>query len=232
MRVIARSPKTIRSTKGIVSGCVLLALLIALGSHFIWRHHAPTSRTQQIARSTSSQIISSVPAVSAGAHSIGPAEPPSHKSAEPTKPMASREASTKEAELFEREFQVSTSVESGCKPASPRGSSTACDKIRHDLSMMAREMRDPAWASDMEARLQEYFERQSLEGLSVRNIECRVSLCAIEVAVIKDQPIVFVFGSPNPLNDKLISPTYFANGEETGPSGEQLEVLLVTYRRR
>jgi hypothetical protein len=84
----------------------------------------------------------------------------------------------------------------------------------------------------MEAKLLSYFEQQNLEGLSVRNIECRTSLCAIEVAATKNQPIVFVFGSPNPLNDQLISPTYFVSGEETAPSGAQLETLLVTYRRR
>jgi len=215
-------------------GVVLLALAIGLVAQYIARYNessrAPSP--QPIFGAMSSPKTTPAQAVSARSGSAGRDSTQTSTSAESTEHITSRATNAKGAALFGNEFQVSASVESSCKVAIARGYGVACDRIGDDLSTMEQESRDPAWAPDMERKLQNYFEKQNLEGFSVRNIACRTSLCAIEVVATRDQPIVFVFSSPNLLGDQLISPTYFANGEETDPSGAKLETLLVTYRRR
>jgi hypothetical protein len=224
----------VRNVVGVIAGVVVLALAIGLRGQYIGRHREfPRSpNPQDIVGPVSSPKTTPAQAVSARKGSIGLAWAETSSPAESKVHIVSREKTMKGAALFDTEFQVSASVEANCRVGIARGYGTACNRIRHDLSMMAQESRDPAWASDLEAKLQNYFERQNLEGFSVRNIECRTSLCAIEVVATKDQPIVFVFASPNPLSDQLIPPTYFANGEETDPPGAKLQTLLVTYRRR
>ncbi len=74
-----------------------------------------------------------------------------------------------------RHFPVSQSVQSTCE--------TYSDRCKHQyelLSAMKDQPRDLAWAPKLESRL-----REALEGdegaYRVRTIECRLSLCAVEV---------------------------------------------------
>jgi hypothetical protein len=102
-----------------------------------------------------------------------------------------------------------------------------CKKFYVDLAQMAKEPRDSAWANDMEAKLQAYIEQEFKDAL-IRNIDCRTSLCAIEVETT-DVRISAVFPYPNPLNNQLMRENWMSSTEKT-PSGA--DTFVVIYKRR
>ena len=55
-----------------------------------------------------------------------------------------------------------------------------------DLSKFAQEPRDPPWSSEVERRLRDYLGTEPGK-YAIRNVECRTSLCAVEVASIYSQ---------------------------------------------
>jgi hypothetical protein len=73
-----------------------------------------------------------------------------------------------------RPFPVSASVAAGCKVYT-------CPETDEALARFAREPQDPAWSAQMEAKLQNYVESQPGQ-YKIRAIECRTTLCFIEVA--------------------------------------------------
>jgi hypothetical protein len=74
-----------------------------------------------------------------------------------------------------RPFPLSPSMEAEC-----RVDEEGCALALRLLKQFSQQPRDPAWASKMEAGLRELV--MSRPGYSIRAIECRVSLCAAEVA--------------------------------------------------
>ena len=102
-----------------------------------------------------------------------------------------------------------------------------CKKFYADLAQMAKEPRDSAWANNMEEKLQAYIE-QEFKDASIRNIDCRTSLCAIEVETT-DVRITAVFPYPNPLNNQLMRENWMSSTKKT-PSGADLFVVI--YKRQ
>ena len=81
-----------------------------------------------------------------------------------------------------RKIPVSKSIESLCRDSSSRRRfEEPCTTVRSMLDTMAREPRDNAWAPDVEKRLRAQISRQ-LADADFRTLECRTSMCAVEVA--------------------------------------------------
>jgi len=176
------------------------------------------------------------------ATSVPPPPPPkppeqSAKSIDPKIPVSTIQhgqqtpggpASEPDKSFIGNQFPMSDSVDAACKSLSHP---VLCDRLRHDLSEMAHQPRDPAWASDTEAKLQSLVESQKPHAYSVRNVECRETLCALEV--VSDGPIGFPM-LPTVGDTSTGLPHWsgnFAVGSEVGPSGDELRVHLFTYRR-
>jgi hypothetical protein len=104
-----------------------------------------------------------------------------------------------------------------------------CKGFYADLAQMAKEPRDSAWASDMEEKLQAYVEKE-FKDASIRNIDCRTSLCAIEVEST-DAKIAALFPYPNPLTYQLIRDSWMESREKT-PLGADLNIFVVIYKRK
>jgi hypothetical protein len=79
-----------------------------------------------------------------------------------------------------RLFPASDSVISQCQPG--RMSPQPCAKVVNFLATMAEESRDPRWARDTETSLLEWYSQ--IPELTIRAIECRTSLCAIETSSV------------------------------------------------
>ena len=80
---------------------------------------------------------------------------------------------TDPSSVIGRPFPLSASVQEGCKI-------TGCPYMIQELSKFVQEPRDPSWSDGMEARLRNYIEAQP-ENYAIRDIECRTSVCAVEV---------------------------------------------------
>ena len=99
---------------------------------------------------------------------------------DPSRMTAAIEAEA--AEVIGRPFPMSPSVEGPCRKEIAKDPKTAsCDRVLDLLSAMAREPRDPAWAFEAETRLRDLINANP-KLFTIRAIECRTSLCAIEVA--------------------------------------------------
>lgn len=121
-------------------------------------------------------------------------------------------------------FPISASVRDSCKP------NPDCDRIKAALKEMAQEARDDTWATDMEEKLREYSASFGPDKYTIRAIECRGSLCAIEVASIYSLlppalPYNSVLGSQLKAWDAW-------TGHETDQLGAKITVTLSIYRQR
>ena len=125
-------------------------------------------------------------------------------------------------------FVVSASIVAACNDPG-LNAVHFCKGLYADIAEMAKESRDATWAADMEEQLQEYVERDFKQS-SIRNIECQTSWCVIEV-ISSDHPFRAVFSYPNSLNDKLNTKDWVTSTEKD-PSGADLQVIVVTYKRR
>jgi hypothetical protein len=78
-----------------------------------------------------------------------------------------------------RAFPLSPSVRRECEPQPVRN--YTCETLMSELAKLSAEPRDRAWASETEKRLRAGVLRGSTE-VTIRALECRQSLCAIETA--------------------------------------------------
>jgi hypothetical protein len=76
---------------------------------------------------------------------------------------------------------MSDSVATACGDTRDAETSICGDELRV-LREMERERRDEAWASQMEATLRSLLTSAPYAAYTVRNIECRSSICATEIA--------------------------------------------------
>ena len=190
------------------------------------------------ARSSSSEVPHSVDhtspqsekALSANIHQAGPAFDPKVSpavSAQPTdgnKPKTPASAQVGvDASVIGSPFPISASVEAACRGF------VVCDETREMLSKMAQEPRDSAWATEMEMKIQENVLSQGPDKYTIRDIECRSSLCAVETA--SSFGLYFGPGYPDPLDRSLhaMVPIW---GYETDPSGVRVTVTLKILKRR
>jgi hypothetical protein len=125
-----------------------------------------------------------------------------------------------------RPFPISESVRPVCKGEG----SMACE-LEGDMRRFSQEPRDGNWAPGVEERVRSIVETRN-KGFVVRNLECRVTLCAMEVASTQGQ-----LGPRRNLNwDEGIAlrilPLLTTTGEETPKSGQNyITVTLVLYER-
>ncbi len=125
-------------------------------------------------------------------------------------------------------FRVSASVETICERFSS-GDRDSCSDVRRVLSEFSQEPRDLVWATNIENRLRALAES---DNYTVRDIECRTSLCVGEVASTYGRfPWMEDLGKDTALEKSLL-PVVATYGYETDPSMGRTTVTLMTYIRR
>jgi hypothetical protein len=103
-----------------------------------------------------------------------------------------------------------------------------CTEVYAKLSQLAREPRDNAWASQTETNIQNQIESLGLDKFAIRNLECRTSVCAVEVSSTEGQYLgmqyyyMVKFG---------LSQNLATNAYETD-SGVRTNVTLMTFTRQ
>jgi hypothetical protein len=120
--------------------------------------------------------------------------------------------------LVGRPFPVSNSVAAGCK-------ADGCPELDQALAKFADEPRDPVWASKIEEKLREFIATDP--QYTVRNLECRSTLCFAEVT-----SILGGFNDGIKSNDSLHGLLYTDNrvfGYERDPSSGRITVTLVKF---
>jgi hypothetical protein len=122
-------------------------------------------------------------------------------------------------------FPASASVEASCK----RKKLDFCEKQHNVLAEMAKEARDKAWAVKTETLIQDEVISQGPGIYSIRNIECRTSICAAEVESLSDAYVGadYNFLATNGLLDEL----RMVGAPETDNSGRQISVALVIFTK-
>lgn len=130
--------------------------------------------------------------------------------------------------LIGRPFPVSESVAADCRNLLPKShEAVPCGALLPELSEMAQEPRDRVWATDMEAKLRDFVLAQP-NNFTVRLIECRLSLCAVEVAsTYGGFPYVITYRSLR----KKVSAWKGVHGFETDASGAKVTVTLFMVER-
>lgn len=120
-------------------------------------------------------------------------------------------------------FPVSPSVDASCK----RKNIDLCERQHHALVEMAMEPRDEAWATRTEVLIQDEVQSQGSGTYSIRNIECRSSICAIEV----QSPSGAYVGATYDflVSNNLVDGLRIVGTPETDSSGHQISVALVIF---
>ncbi len=81
----------------------------------------------------------------------------------------------------------------------------------------------------IENRLKEFVRRAEGEGIVLRSLECRTTRCAMEVESPHSHFLGETEKDPDLAGELL--PGMGALGFETGPQGEKLVVIILTYFR-
>ena len=120
-------------------------------------------------------------------------------------------------------FPVSASVEAYCINKAP----LHCEREHQALAKMAQQPRDEAWAAKTESQIQDEVISQGPGIYSIRNIECRSSICAVEVKSLSRAYIGanYNFLAVNGLFDDL---NMFAS-PENDELGRRTQVTLVIF---
>jgi hypothetical protein len=74
-------------------------------------------------------------------------------------------------------FPVSASVTARCTR-----DKIVCPHVYKKLAQFTQESRDNAWAAQEEADIQTQIESLGPDKYSIRNLECRTTICAVEVS--------------------------------------------------
>jgi hypothetical protein len=128
-------------------------------------------------------------------------------------------------------FPVSASVEAGCN--GKIHDLPSCRRVFERLKIMAQEPRDRAWATRMEGKIQDAILSEGPGIFGVRNVECRQTICAVEVISPLSPPYGAYltpsgdFQAANHVYSDVLgySPTEFDE------SGATVTVTLVVFRR-
>lgn len=125
--------------------------------------------------------------------------------------------------LASKPFPLSASIRSKCLQMGKD-----CNELQ--LHRFAEEPRDSVWAPEMEAKLRDLARSDPMGSYTVRNVECRTTICAMEVA----SPGGPYFGSidvTSPLY-RQISSGIEINAYETHPDSVKITVTLKIFVRR
>jgi hypothetical protein len=123
-----------------------------------------------------------------------------------------------------RSFQISDSVDSQC-----RHEPSSCSDVLRNLVRLAKEPRDNLWAAEMEKLIQINIAKQEEKQYSIRNIECRTSVCAVEVASIFGP---YMVGRDDHLRSSLRPGLATLGVYEADSSGAKVTVTVETFMRR
>jgi hypothetical protein len=105
----------------------------------------------------------------------------------------------------------------------------SCERKRR-IEQFTGEPRDPAWASRAESLLRSMVEERN-SGFSIRNLECRLITCIMEVESTER-----VLGQELALNPEdwlavKVKPFGVETGDEAGPLGRGITLTLWIYQR-
>jgi hypothetical protein len=120
-------------------------------------------------------------------------------------------------------FSVSASVTTRC--TRDKG---ICRVVYKKLAEFAEEPRDNAWASEAEANIQNQIESLGSDKYSIRNLECRTSICAVEVSSSSNQYLGMAYYY---MVKYSLSQDLGTTGYETDPLGARVDVTLMTFTR-
>jgi len=149
----------------------------------------------------------------------------------PTQSHLSTSLLTKRADIIGQRFPISASVEAPCSQQAKRGNEAQCGEVLPLLSEMSQEPRDETWAPAMEEKLRNLIMNEPAP-FEIRDIECRTSLCAVEVASANGAfYIIPRISSDVELSENLLVWTA-AFGYELNPSGAKITVTLPVLKRR
>jgi hypothetical protein len=121
-------------------------------------------------------------------------------------------------------FEISTSVKEGCK-----SDTVECPLVMTSVRRMAEEPRDLDWAAKMEATIQSAFDSQGPDKYVVRNVECRTSICILEVEVHGPGPTIRY---EDPIFTSLRPHAMTIGVREYDSSGASYHVELMDFERR
>jgi hypothetical protein len=103
-----------------------------------------------------------------------------------------------------------------------------CERFNAALRAFTEEVRDPVWASETEEKLQAYVEK-GFPDATILNIECRTTLCGIEVETANGGIADATFRPyPQPLSSELIREDWM---KSLGDTQSGLAIYIVIYRR-
>lgn len=130
-----------------------------------------------------------------------------------------------------RPFPISRSIESHCRSAHVALYVERCTEVQALLAEFSQESRDARWASSVEANLRVHVS-QKVAGGAIRALECRFSLCAIEVASVGDLFGILTEDEQRTYGVKDFEPHIVLVEPDLDPSGSQISVVLRVMRRR
>jgi hypothetical protein len=122
-------------------------------------------------------------------------------------------------------FQVSDPVKESCKR-----DTIECPLVMDSLTRMVKEPRDMYWAARMEEEIQAVVDAQGLGKYVVRNLECRTSICILEVEVHDHG--TFVARYDNVIVSNLQPNALVGGNTEIDPSGAHFHTELLDFSRK
>jgi hypothetical protein len=121
-------------------------------------------------------------------------------------------------------FAVSASVATMCT-----SDKIICPHVYKKLAGFTEEPRDNAWASEAEADIQNQIESLGPDKYSIRNLECRTTICAVEVSSVSDHYLgmAYYYMVKYGLSQDLGT----IGAYEMDPLGARIDVTLMTFTR-
>jgi hypothetical protein len=125
-------------------------------------------------------------------------------------------------------FPVPASAEGVCTISKRLHGPDLCERQHKLLAKMAKEPRDLAWAAKTETLIQDEVTSLSPGNYSIRNIECRSSICAVEMESLSDwySGATIEFDNANNLVDG-----FRLHAVETDSVGREIKVSLVLFNK-
>jgi hypothetical protein len=143
--------------------------------------------------------------------------------------LSARPAMSGSNSVIGQKFPMSASVDAGCK----KTPDDICKEALENLDKLAKESRDPLWASQMEALIQNSILNEDPGTHEIRDIECRTTFCAVEVVSTTSGTYVPYLGGKfdDPVRNFLkASPV--TDGVEADINGNRVVIDLVTFSKR
>lgn len=141
-------------------------------------------------------------------------------------PLSTNEQSlggTEDADRARIPFRVSDSIVRACDEY--QGEQISCDRHFAVLARLKDEKRDSAWASSMEKSITSIVAAES--GFFIRALECRASVCAMEI----ESTEYFDTNKFEILSNRLVEVDSI-RGYEVNEKNEKIRVRSLTFERR